>query len=315
MAIADSIASRSAPAKRQGWWARAAYAFGKSNKWGYVFIAPLLIDFAVFTVYLVIYAVRISFQELRAGQFEWVGLQNYRMVLADERTWNALRVTVIYTISVVVFGLLLALILSELIFRCGERAQVFFKSAFYLPGVVSTIVLSLVWYWIFNPFYGVLNAIIGLVGIPPQNWLGNPDLALFSIILMTILGGGGGAIVLITAAMGGIPTELYDAAKIDGASEWMRFWKVTLPLLRPTLLYLFVTGFIGHFQTFEQIYVMTSGGPGYPGATETVGFLIYDMAFRSLQIGGAAVLSLMLFVIILIFSVTQFRIFVSELEY
>jgi len=315
MTVVDSLVPKVALIKRQNWLAYAAHAFRKSNKWGYVFIAPLIIDFSIFTVYLVVYAVRISFQELRAGEFQWVGLQNFRLVLTDERTWNALRVTVIYTVAVVVFGLILALILSELIFRRGPRVQVFFKSAFYLPGVVSTIVLSLVWYWIFNPFYGILNVVIGLFGIPPQNWLGNPDLALPSIILMTIVGGGGGAIVLITAAMGGIPTEIYDAAKIDGASEWMRFWRVTLPLLRPTLLYLFVTGFIGHFQTFEQIYVMTSGGPGYPGATETVGFLIYDMAFRSLQIGGAAVLSLLLFVIILAFSITQFRIFASELEY
>ncbi len=315
MTAVASLTPKTDLAKRQNWLAYVAYAFRKSNKWGYVFIAPLIIDFSIFTVYLVVYAVRISFQELRAGEFQWVGLQNFRLVLTDERTWNALRVTVIYTVAVVVFGLILALILSELIFRRGPRVQVFFKSAFYLPGVVSTIVLSLVWYWIFNPFYGILNVVIGLLGIPPQNWLGNPDLALPSIILMTIVGGGGGAIVLITAAMGGISTEIYDAAKVDGASEWVRFWRVTLPLLRPTLLYLFVTGFIGHFQTFEQIYVMTSGGPGYPGATETVGFLIYDMAFRSLQIGGAAVLSLLLFVIILAFSITQFRIFASELEY
>ncbi|MGQ9555166.1 MAG: carbohydrate ABC transporter permease [Anaerolineae bacterium] len=301
--------------ERQGWLAYALHAFRRSNKWGYVFILPLLIDFLVFTLYLTIYAVKISLQEMSAGRFQWVGLLNYRQAFTDEKTWNALRVTTIYTLGVVVLGLLLALVLSELVFRRSQRVQIFFKSAFYLPGVVSTIVLSLVWYWIFNPYYGILNAIIGLVEIPPQNWLGNPDLALVSVMFMVIVGGGGGAVVLITAAMGGIPTELYDSAQIDGAGEWARFWRVTLPLLRPTLLYLFVTGFIGHFQAFDQIYVMTSGGPGYPGATETLGFLIYDSAFRNFQIGKGAALSLFLFLIILVFSVAQFRIFASELEY
>lgn len=306
------------PIARRGnasWLARLAYAFKKSNKWGYVFIAPLVIDFLIFTAYMVFYAVQLSFQDLQAGRFVWIGLDNYRSVFQNPLTWNAMRNTFIYTVAVVVLGLGMSLVLSELIFRRGTRAQVFYKSAFYLPAVVSSVVVALVWTWIFNPFFGILNALTGLFGIEKQNWLGNPQLALLSLILMAIAGGGGSAIVLLTASMGGIPTELYDAAKIDGASEWTRFTRVTVPLLRPTLLYLFVVGFIGNFQVFEQIYVMTGGGPGYPPATDTVGFRIYDMAFRSVQFGGAAALSLMLFLVILVFSVFQFRLFAAELEY
>ena len=307
----DSASRRANPP----WLAGLADAFKKSNKWGYVFIAPLVLDFLVFTVYMVFYAVQLSFQEMEAGQFVWIGLNNYTQVLQNPLTWNAMRNTFIYTLSVVVLGLGAALVLSELIFRRGTRTQVFYKSAFYLPAVVSSIVVALVWTWIFNPFFGILNALTGTFGIPKQNWLGNPDLALASLILMAIIGGGGSSIVLLTASMGGIPTELYDAAKIDGASEWTRFTRVTVPLLRPTLLYLFVTGFIGNFQVFEQVYVMTSGGPGFPPATDTVGFRIYDMAFRSVQFGGAAALSLLLFLVILVFSVFQFRLFAAELEY
>lgn len=292
-----------------------ASGFRKSNKWGYLFIAPMVIDFLVFTAYMVVYAVRLSFQDLQAGKFVWVGLDNYRSIITDPLTWNAMRNTVVYTVAVVVLGLGVALILSELIFQRGSRTQVFFKSAFYLPGVVSSIVVALVWTWIFNPFYGLLNALTSLAGIPKQNWLGNPDLALASLILMAIVGGGGGSIVLICASMGGIPTELYDAATIDGASQWSRFTRVTVPLLRPTLLYLFVIGFIGNFQVFDQIYVMTAGGPGYPPATDTIGYRIYAMAFVSTRFGGAAALSLILFVVILVFSVAQFRIFAAELEY
>jgi multiple sugar transport system permease protein len=264
---------------------------------------------------MAIYAVQLSFQELEAGTFVWIGLENYRKVLANPLTWSAMRNTFVYTITVVVLGLGVALMLSELIFRRSSRVQVFFKSAFYLPSVVSSVVVALVWTWIFNPFYGILNAVTALVGVAPQNWLGNPALALPSLILMAIVGGGGSSIVLLTASMGGIPAELYDAARIDGASEWTRFWRVTVPLLRPTLLYLFVVGFIGNFQVFEQVYVMTGGGPGYPPATVTVGFRIYDMAFRTVQFGGAAALSMVLFVVILVFSAVQFRIFAAELEY
>ena len=301
--------------RRTGRLARLAFAFRKSNKWGYVFIAPLVIDFLIFTAYMAIYAVQLSFQELEAGTFVWIGLENYRKVLANPLTWIAMRNTFVYTITVVVLGLGVALMLSELIYRRSSRVQVFFKSAFYLPSVVSSVVVALVWTWIFNPFYGILNALTALFGVAPQNWLGNPALALPSLILMAIVGGGGSSIVLLTASMGGIPAELYDAARIDGASEWTRFWRVTVPLLRPTLLYLFVVGFIGNFQVFEQIYVMTGGGPGYPPATVTVGFRIYDMAFRTVQFGGAAALSMVLFVVILVFSAVQFRIFAAELEY
>jgi len=292
-----------------------ARAFRKSNKWGYIFIAPLAIDFLIFTAYMAFYAVQLSFQELQAGEFVWIGLENYRKVFANPLTWNAMRNTFVYTLSVVVLGLGAALALSELIFRRSARAQVFYKSAFYLPSVVSSVVVALVWTWIFNPFYGILNAVVGVVGIAPQNWLGNPSLALPSLIFMAIVGGGGASIVLLTASMGGIPTELYDAARIDGASEWTRFSRVTVPLLRPTLLYLFVVGFIGNFQVFEQIYVMTGGGPGFPPATDTVGFRIYDMAFRTVQFGGAAAMSMILFVVILVFSALQFRLFAAELEY
>ena len=296
-------------------WARTRYEIKKSNKWGYIFIAPLLIDFAIFTAYMVVRAVTMSFQEISLGKTTWVGLTHFIKIVQNDLFWNAMKNTVVYTIGVVPGGILVALLLSELIFRRSERAQVFFKSAYYLPGVVSSVVLAIVWTWIFQPFYGLLNYATSLFGAAPNNWLGNPDTAMISLIVMSIVGGTGGSVVLLTAAMGGIPTDLYDAAKIDGASEWVRFWRITTPLLRPTLLYLFVLGFIGNFQVFDQIYVMTQGGPGFPGATETVGYLIYSTAFTSLQLGPAAAQSMLLFLFILAFSFIQFRVFASEVEY
>ena len=289
--------------------------FRLSNKWGYVFIAPLVIDFAIFTVYMVFKMFTMSFQNIAYGRTEWVGLEHYDWVLHDPQFWNAMENTVVFSVAVVVGGLLLALVLSEFIYRRRTAVQVFYKSALYLPAVVSTVVLSIVWAWIYQPFHGVLNFLVGQFGIAPVNWLSNPDIAMPSIIMMTIIGGIGVNIVFITASMGSIPTEIYDAARIDGAGEWTRFWRVTVPLLRPTLLYLSVVGFIGAFQVFEQIYVMTQGGPGYPGATETVGYLIYNSAFTAFNLGQAAAQSVILFVVITFFSAIQFRVFASEVKY
>ncbi|WP_162909746.1 carbohydrate ABC transporter permease [Aggregatilinea lenta] len=294
---------------------KARREIARSNKWAYVFIAPLLIDFIVFTVYMIGRVLAMSFQDVNYGTSTWVGLKHYDFILHDAQFWNAMQNTLVYTLATVPLGILLALALSELIYRRSTRIQVFYKSAYYLPSVVSTVVLSIVWMWIYQPFNGILNYFGELLGAAPVNWLGNPSYALGAIIVMSVLGGVGVSVVFITAAMGGIPHTLYDAARIDGAGEWVRFWRVTVPLLRPTLLYLSVVGFIGNFQVFEQIYVMTQGGPGYPGATETVGYLIYSAAFTSMNLGRAAAESVVLFLAILIFSVLQFRMFASETEF
>lgn len=294
---------------------RIRHEIRSSNKWAYVFITPLLLDFLIFMVYMVVRVGTLAFQDVTYGQTTWVGLEHFRWIFKDPQFWNALKNTLIYTLTTVPGGILAALILSEFIFRRSQRVQIFFKSAYYLPSVVSVVVLSIVWTWIYQPFHGILNYFVGFFDVESINWLMNPKTAMPAIIFMSIISGVGVSVIFITAAMGGIPMSLYDAAKIDGASDWIRFWRVTVPLLRPTLLYLFVVGFIGNFQVFEQIYIMTQGGPGYPGATETVGYLIYTSAFTSLNLGLAAAQSIMLFLVILVFSVGQFRLFATELEY
>jgi len=287
----------------------------RSNKWAYLFIAPLLLDFLIFTVYLVVRVGAMSFQDISFGQTTWVGFEKFQAVLGDSQFWNAMKNTTVYTVAVVPGEIFVAIILAEFIYRRSPRVQVFYKSAYYLPVVVSTVVLSIVWTWIYQPFSGILNYATSLAGAAPNNWLGNPQTAMAAIIAMTIISGIGTPVVFFTAAMGGIPTELYDAAYIDGAGQWVRFRRITVPLLRPTILYLSVVGFIGTFQVFEQIYIMTQGGPGYPGATETVGYLIYSAAFTSFDFGKAAAQSVVLFFAILIFSVFQFRIFAADVEY
>jgi multiple sugar transport system permease protein len=308
-------ASAALPAARRNVLAQWMHDIRHSNGWGYIFILPLVLDFLIFVVYLMVRGFTMSFQEIGYGVATWVGLTNYQVLFKDPQFYNALKNTTVYTIAVVPGQIFLALIFAELIFRRSPRVQSFFKGAYYLPTVVSTVALSLVWMFIYQPFYGILNYLVSFVGVPKTNWVGSPHTAMAALIVMGIINTMGASVVFLTAAMGSISPELYDAAKIDGASEWQRLWGVTVPMLRPTLLYLFVVGFIGNFQVFEQIYVMTAGGPGFPGRTESVGYLIFTAAFQSWRIGLAAAISVVLFLVILVFSIIQFRLFSADIEY
>jgi multiple sugar transport system permease protein len=284
------------------------------NLWAYVFIAPLLIDFALFTGAMAIRAVTLSFQELRGGQFRWVGLANYAYSLGDDMFWNALRNTVVYTVAVVLGGLLLALPLAAFIVGRRPRTQTLLKGSVYLPGVVSTVALSMVWLYLYQPMFGLLNFLLTSAGFPAQQWLASPGLALPSIILMTLVSASGVAVVLLTASMGNIPKDYYDAAMMDGGGSWAQFRYVTVPLVRPVILYLLVIGFVSHFQVFEQIYVLTNGGPGFPPATETVALRIFS-AISGIRLGQAAADSVLLFVFIAIFAFVQFRFLSNDVEY
>jgi multiple sugar transport system permease protein len=244
----------------------------------------------------------------------WVGEENYRYALRDDLFWKALRNTLLYTLAVVPVGLAISLLLSWLIFHLKSGAwQALFKSAFYLPGVASGAILALVWLWLFNPAYGLLNWFCSLVGLGPFRWTGDAQSALPSLVLMALAGGHGAAVVLITAAMGSIPETYYEAARLDGARAWAQFQAITLPLLRPTLLYLVVTGTIASFQVFTQVLLMTGGGPYY--ATTTWVHLIYTDAFEYFDFGKAAAEATLLFIGLAVIAVVQYRFLSSDIEY
>jgi multiple sugar transport system permease protein len=250
---------------------------------------------------------------LRIGQATFVGLDNFRESFASPLFWLALRNAAVYTVVVVPVSLLIVVGLSVLVFRLPSAGQTFYKSAFYLPAVTSVAVLALVWKWMFNPVIGLLNYLLGLVGLPPQQWLGNPDLALPSLMLLALAGGQGAGVVLLTAAMGSIPRELHDAARIDGASALGELVNVTLPLLRPTLLYLFIIATIGSFQLFGPVYLMTSGGPDH--ATTTIVYYIYEQAFVEFQFGYASAMALIFMVVLVGISFLQYHAFSGDVEY
>ena len=284
-----------------------------AQRWGYFFILPSLAMYSVFFLIPVIWSMVLSFMDYQWWGTSFTGLTNYRLIFEDRIFWLAMRNTVYYTLGVVPLWLAKALIISAMIFPFRKPIQTFFKAAFYLPHVTSAVIISMIWLWIYNPPFGLLNYIMTSIGLQPVAWLGNTTTAMPAIIFMTVVMGGGSSIVLISAAMNGIPTYLYEAAEIDGASSLRMFLTITIPLLRPTLLYLIVMGTINSFQVFTNIYLMTQGGPQF--STTTIVYLIYDSAFGRFQFGIASAMAMVLFVITAIFAIVQFRWLGQEVEY
>jgi len=285
----------------------------RRERWAYLFLALPLLHFVVFRVYPIAYAVVLSFQNFGIFGNTWAGLDNYRSVFQDDLFWLALRNTAYYTLTTVPLSLVIAFTLAVLVFPLGQRAGTFFKSAYYLPNVASAAVLSLIWLWLFEARFGLLNYILSLVGVPRIFWLADTNVAMNSLVLMTLAAGHGYSVILLTAAMGSIPESLYEAARLDGAGRWAQFWRITLPLLRPTTLYLLVIDTIGSFQIFTNIYIMTRGGPA--NATMTVVYLIFRSAFDFFNYGAASAQAMILFVIILIITLIQYRWLSADIEY
>lgn len=281
----------------------------------FAFLCPALTVFGVFLLFPLCWVVLLSFQEysIANAHSTWTGLQNLRSAVRDPVFTKAALNTLIYSAVVVPVNTLSALVVASLIYPLSSRARSFFRGAYYLPGVASVVVIAMVWRWMFNENFGLLNAALGFLGLPGVRWLTNPHVALSSVILTGIARPPGGPILIYLAALDAIPTSLYDAGEIDGAGPLRRWWHVTVPLLRPTTLFLALTITIASFQVFTQVFILTDGGPGY--ATEVVVHRIYTAAIRDFDFGAAAAMSLILFGVILFVSALQYRFFRSEVEY
>ena len=285
----------------------------KRERWAYIFLSLPLIHFFIFRLYPVVYSIYLSFVNFNIWGNTWAGLANFEQLVKDELFWKALGNTAYYTLLSVPLSLVIAFFLSVLIFPLGFKSASFFKASYYLPSVASAAVLSLIWLWLFEPSFGLLNYLLSLVNMGPIYWLGDVNVAMNSLVFMTLAGGHGYSIILITAAMGGIPVSLYEAARLDGANRWHQFWRITLPLLKPITLYLLVIDTIGSFQIFTSIYIMTRGGPAH--ATMTVVYLIYQTAFDFFNYGMASAQAMVLFVIILLIAAIQYRFLGTDVEY
>jgi multiple sugar transport system permease protein len=274
-----------------------------------VLLMPWLITFAVFWLYPLAYAAWLSFTRYSTLTAEAVpvGYDNYRMIFSDAMFWKALANTAIFTLGTVPFTTAFAIMLASAVNSRLVRFKEFFRASYFLPSVTSLVVISL----IFTNLYardGYINALLQMLGMPyPQRgWLLEPGTALLSIMAMDVWISTGYYMVLFLAGMQSIPNDLYDSARLAGASPWQQFWRITLPMLRPTLLFVILINTIKSFQIFIEIFVMTKGGP--LGATTTLVYLVFQNAFEKTDMMGyASSLAYIVFIILIVFSFVQMK--------
>jgi len=286
------------PARRRGG------PLSGEGRWALVFLAPTLLGLAVLSAGPILATLGISLTKwdlLTAPKP--VGLDNYTALLSDDRFLKALRNTFFYTIVSVPLGLAIALGLA-LALNVRIRGIAWIRTAYFLPVVTSTIAIALVWQWIYSPESGLLNEVIGLVGIPAQKWLGDPTLAMPAIIAMSIWQGLGVNVIIFLAGLQAIPSELLDAASVDGAGRWARFRGVVLPLLTPAIFFTGVLSLIGSFQVFDQVFVLARPRP--TDATITIVYFIYENGFKFFKMGYASAASWVLFLIVALFTAIYF---------
>ena len=270
-----------------------------------LFLLPSAVPLVMFTLVPMVASVWVSLHDWNLiSDPEWVGLDNFRALLGASETWAAFGHTVYFIAGyfplVFVGGLGLAAALNAVVFGRGPLRAIYF-----LPVVTSWVVVALVWKWLLNPANGVVNEVIGWVGLEGPGWWTDPAWAMPSVILASAWKDLGFVMVIMLAGLQAVPGELLEAARIDGASAWQRFRHVTLPLLSPTTFFVVVISLINGFQVFDQVFVMTEGGPNR--STEVVVQQVYDLTFRYGRAGDAAALSWLLFAVVLSVTVLQVR--------
>jgi multiple sugar transport system permease protein len=287
------------PPPRRSWAHRQRYA-------AYLFVLPSLLFLALFVVYPILTALYFSFTRYTLLEPPvWIGVSHYADLLTDARFGKAVGNTFMFALMTVPVGTALALLLALAIDR-PLRAITFFRTTYYLPVVTSFVAVSFIWLWIYEPQFGVLNDLFEMLGLPRLHWLRDPSTALLSIAILSVWKNVGYNMVIYLAGLQGIPETLYEAARVDGANAWQRFWKITLPLLSPTTFFVFVVYFIGALQMFVQAWILTQGGP--LDSTLTVVYLIYSNGFEYLKMGYAAAMSMILFLIIAVVTFVNTRI-------
>ena len=276
---------------------------------GFLFILPSFLGFTVFFLYPVIFSLILSFCKWNLspgfGKITFVGLQNFKTILADRWFTDSMKNSLIFTVSTVVVGVALSLLIATILSR-----MVFFKNAikvmFFVPYISSAVALAIVWMIILQPTYGPVNQLLRSIGIEnPPNWLADVHWALPALIAMYIWQNIGYNIVVYMAGLASIPPDLYEAAEIDGANALQKFTHITVPMVSPTTFFLTIMGIINSFKVFDQVMVLTQGGPGT--STTTMALYIYRSAFRFYKMGPASAAAWVMFIIIFIVTLIQFR--------
>lgn len=235
------------------------------------------------------------------GVFEFVGLDNFRRLLGDGAFWQSFWVTVFYTVLTVPLLMIIAISMALLVRRVGPFIK-FFRAAYFIPSITSLVLAGAVFVWVFNAG-GIVPTLAAMVGGDGRSWLGNPALALLAVVLVAVWGRFGFDMLIVLARLHDLPREIDEAAMVDGANAWQRFWYITFPQLKPVLFFLLVIETTFSFQVFDVVYVMTGGGPS--GATRVMGLLLYHEAFQLFHFGYAAAIGVAMCILLVALALIQ----------
>ncbi len=272
------------------------------------FLSPTLLVFSVFILFPILFSLYLSFSQwnMFGGESTFVGLDNYARMFGDAEFWSVLAHTGVYTLGTVPINMALALGAA---FYLNTRVigKRFLRAAFFTPVVISAVAAAVVWRWVFDPNLGLANYALEAIGFGAVNWSNSPTAAMVALIIVGVWKSFGVNMVLFAAGLAGIPKHYYEAASIDGAGGWQKFWHITVPLLAPTTLFVLVISIIGSFQVFDIVFVLTSGGP--LGATKVLVFYLYEHAFKYFDMGYASAVAYVLFAILFALTLVQIRAF------
>lgn len=279
---------------------------GKNIFTALAFLSPTLVIFSTFILFPVFFSFYLSFHKwnMFSSDQAFIGFENYRRLITDPEFWMVLKHTFVYTLGTVPLNMAIALLIALALNRriAGKR---FLRTAFFTPVIISPVAAALIWRWIYDPNFGLLNYFTGLVGLPSVNWLNDPNAAMIALIIMGVWKTVGINMVLFSAGLQGIPDNYYEAADIDGAGRLAKFWHITVPMLSPTTFFIMIMSMISSFQVFDIVYVLTSGGP--LGATKVIVFYMYEYAFKFFEMGYASAVAYIFFAILAVLTLLQVK--------
>lgn len=268
----------------------------------------MLFFISIFTIYPILKSAEMSLQidyKIFTGDFSGYGFDNYATLLKDKKFFEALSNSAIYVVGVVPASIAIALLISIML-NSIPKLQSLFRTVYFLPFVTSTVAISVVWSWLYHSRYGLINYLMTGLGMAPINWLNEPANAMPALIVMAIWKGLGFNILITLVGLSSINSNYYQAAKVDGANAWKRFWTITFPLLRPTLFLLSVMGVINGFKVFDEVYALFSGRPGPAGSATTLVYYLFQKFYVQNKYGIAAASGIVLFLIVLVITVIQY---------
>jgi multiple sugar transport system permease protein len=273
---------------------------------GLLYVAPVFLGIIAFQLIPIVVSMYLSLADWNGiSSPRFIGLQNFKEMFTEDPLYlQTLRNTIVFTLGAIPATTILAFLLALL---CNRRVRgiAAFRAAYFAPFITSIVAIGYIWYWIYKPDQGVLNSMLSVVGIHGPAWLSHPNLAMISVIIVSVWQGAGYPMVIFLAGLQGIPEDLYESASIDGASKSQQLFRITVPLMTPSIFFVLITQFITSFQVFGVIYVMTHGGPGH--STSVYIYYLYQVAFSYGRFGYAAAMAWVLFVILGVITFVQWK--------